>query len=86
MNRIVRPSEAVIITGRSLASIWRDEKAGTFPPRLRIGENAVGYRLQELQAWLDSREVVTTATVKPVAPGARRGRKPKTKNEEGPND
>jgi len=74
-DRIVRPAEAVIITGRSLASIWRDEQAGKFPPKVRIGENAVGYRLSELQKWLDSCVVVNAESVKLVAPGARRGRK-----------
>jgi len=76
-ERIVRPSEAVIITGRSLASIWRDEQAGKFPKRIRLGENAVGYRMSDLQAWLDSREVIEPGTAKVVAPGAKRGRKPK---------
>jgi prophage regulatory protein len=80
-DRIVRPAEAVTITGRSLASIWRDEQAGTFPPRIRIGQNAVGYRLSALQDWLDSREIITTDNVKSVAPGARRGRKPSASRE-----
>lgn len=80
-DRIVRPTEAVIMTGRSLASIWRDERAGLFPQKLRIGTNAVGYRLSSLQAWMDSRQEVTKETVKKVAPGARRGRK-RTKAEE----
>ncbi|TSK07499.1 MAG: AlpA family phage regulatory protein [Geobacter sp.] len=77
-DRVVRPAEAVTITGRSLASMWRDERAGKFPKRLRLGENAVGYRLSELQAWLDSREVVSSDNAKVVAPGAKRGRKSNT--------
>jgi prophage regulatory protein len=76
-DRVVRPAEAVTITGRSLASIWRDEHAGKFPKRIRLGENAVGYRLSELQAWLDSLEVISSDNVKAVAPGAKRGRKPR---------
>ena len=76
-DRIVRPAEAVTITGRSLASIWRDEQAGLFPPRIRIGQNAVGYRLSALLALNESRETVTSTNVKTVAPGARRGRKPR---------
>lgn len=75
-DRIVRPAEQVIITGRSLASIWRDQKAGTYPPKVRIGRNAVGVRLSSLMAWLDSRETVTADNVIPVAPGSKRGRKP----------
>ena len=76
-DRIVRPAEASHITGRSLASIWRDEQAGTFPSKVRIGQNSVGYRLSALQNWMDSREVITADNVIPVAPGCKRGRKPK---------
>jgi len=78
-DRIVRPAEAVNITGRSLASLWRDEQAGTFPSKIRIGSNSVGYRLSSILAWMDSRETVTPENVKPICHGARRGRKPSVK-------
>ena len=74
-DRIVREPERRAITGRSPARWWRDEKAGKAPLRLRIGDNAVGWRLSELMSWLDSRQAGTTPT--PVCPGVRRGRKPK---------
>lgn len=77
-DRIVRPAEQVIITGRSLASIWRDQQAGTYPPNVRIGQKAVGVRLSALMAWLDSRETVTAENVAPVAPGTAKGRKKST--------
>lgn len=77
VDRIVRPAEAVIMTGRSLASIWRDEKAGTFPRKHRIGQKAVGYRLSELQSWMDSLATVTADNIVPVAPGSAKGRKPR---------
>ena len=67
-DRIVRPPEAALITGRSLATIWRDEQAGTFPQKIRIGSNSVGYRLSSLMDWLDSREIVTGGKP-PSAPG-----------------
>ena len=76
-DRMVRPKEAVIITGRSLASQHRDKKAGKWPPMYRIGNNAVGNRLSDLLALNASREVVTAENTTPVAPGAKRGRKPK---------
>ena len=74
VDRIVRPKEQVIITGRSLASIWRDQQAGTYPPSVRIGQNSVGVRLSALMAWLDSRETITADNVHQVAPGVRKGR------------
>jgi prophage regulatory protein len=58
-ERIVRPAEAARMTGRSKVSLWRDEKAGRFPRRVRIGANAVGWRLSEIQAWIAGREIVT---------------------------
>lgn len=75
-DRIVRPAEQVIITGRSLASIWRDQQAGTYPPSVRIGANAVGVRLSALMVWMESLQAVTHDNAKQVAPGAKRGRKP----------
>lgn len=77
-DRIARPAEAVIITGRSLASIHRDEKVGRFPKRIRIGQNAVGYLLSELYAWLEER-ANSTEPVKQVCPGVRKGLKPSVK-------
>jgi predicted DNA-binding transcriptional regulator AlpA len=75
VDRIVRPAEAVTITGRSLASIWRDEKAGNFPVKIRIGDNATGYRLSDLLAWIETK-ATGTIPLAPVAPGSKRGRKP----------
>lgn len=78
-DRIVRPAEAVAITGRSLASIWRDEQAGRFPQKVRTGMNSVGYKMSDLQAWLDSLQAVTAENVNQVAPGSKRGRKASVK-------
>ena len=75
-DRIVRPAEAVLITGRSLASIWRDEQAGNFPQKVRIGQNSVGYKFSAIMEWLETREIVTADNVIPICPGAARGRKP----------
>ena len=54
-DQIIRPAQAAIMTGRSLASIWRDEHAGTFPKRRRIGKKSVGYLRSELEDWLRTR-------------------------------
>jgi len=77
-DRMVRPKEAAIITGRSLASQHRDKKAGKWPPMYRIGEKAVGNLLSDLLALNLSRELVTADNTIPVAPGVRKGRKPKS--------
>lgn len=77
-DRIVRPAEAKIMTGRSLATMWRDEKAGVFPKRRKLGrKGAVGYLLSELQEWINTREIVGPDNVNNVCPGSRRGRRKK---------
>jgi len=42
----------------SRATIWRMEKAGTFPQRVHLSRGTVGWRMSEVQAWLDSRQQV----------------------------
>lgn len=58
-DRIVREKERRHITGRSPASWWRDEKTGRAPKRIKIGPNAVGWRLSELLAWIKSLDSAT---------------------------
>ncbi len=76
-DRFVRPKEAAIITGRSIASQYRDRITGKWPPMYRLGDNAVANRLSDLLALNASREIVTAENTRPVAPGAKRGRKPR---------
>lgn len=57
-NRIIRIGEVEQLTGRSRTSIWRDEKAGTFPRRVRIGIKAVGWHLSSVLEWVQTREAV----------------------------
>lgn len=75
-DRLVKEPERKQITSISASSAWRGEKAGTFPKRVRLGENSVGWKLSEIMAWLESREVATPDNTRPVAPGVKRGRKP----------
>jgi prophage regulatory protein len=76
-DRIVKEPERKQITSIGASSAWRGEKVGTFPKRIRLGEHSVGWKLSELMAWVESREVATPENTKPVAPGAKRGRKPR---------
>lgn len=74
-DRIVRTKELVHLTGRSRTSIWRDELEGSFPQRVRIGRNAVGWRLSQVMAWLAAREGVQNPPCKamPKSPGRKGG-------------
>lgn len=44
------------MTGRSPSSIDRDEAAGLFPKRYKLGPRSVGWRSDEVDAWIESRE------------------------------
>ena len=36
--------------------IWRKEKAGTFPKRIKLGEHRVGWSLLEVLEWIEARK------------------------------
>ncbi len=57
-DQIIRPRNLPAITGLSRTSIWRLEKAGQFPKRVRLSAGAVGWRLSEVMAWLQDRQAV----------------------------
>ncbi len=60
IDRIVRPKECVKIVGFCNVHLQRLEKLGQFPPRFKLAEDsgvygAVGWRLSDIQAWIDGR-------------------------------
>lgn len=57
-SNIARPRDVPSITSLSRTTIWRLERAGDFPKRIRLSAGAVGYRVSEIQTWLDSRQTV----------------------------
>lgn len=57
-SQITRPRELPTITGLSKTTCWRLERAGDFPHRIQLSAGAVGYRTDELLAWVESRQVV----------------------------
>jgi prophage regulatory protein len=54
-ERIIRKPEARQITGLSDPTIYRLEKEGRFPKRLRLGGSACGWLLSEVNDWLRQR-------------------------------
>ena len=54
--RILRSAEVEDRTGLSSVTIWRLEKAHRFPRRRRLTGNLVGWRSDEIDAWVRSRE------------------------------
>lgn len=54
-ERIMRKPEVLNMVGLSDPTIWRMEKDGTFPKRLRLGGNSCGWLETEVIAWLSER-------------------------------
>lgn len=49
--RFLRMPEVCSRTGLSTTTIWRKQRAGTFPRRVRLAANAVGFPEDEIEAW-----------------------------------
>lgn len=54
-RRIVRLPAVTAMTGLSKTVIYRRMRAGTFPRAVDLGGRAVGWRLGDVEDWLDSR-------------------------------
>jgi len=54
-ERIIRAKEVEKMTGLSRVTIWRYEKDNKFPKRIPLGEVSVGWKLSEVQDWIQSR-------------------------------
>ena len=54
-ERIIRKPELLSIIGLSDPTIWRMEKDGKFPKRLRLGGNSCGWLESEVDDWLKER-------------------------------
>ena len=54
-TRILREREVQRRTGLCRITIWRLERLGDFPKRLRLAQNAVGWKEDEIQSWIDTR-------------------------------
>jgi predicted DNA-binding transcriptional regulator AlpA len=53
--KALRLREVCSLTGLSRSTIWRLERAGTFPARIVLSTNAVGWLAQEVSNWLAAR-------------------------------
>jgi predicted DNA-binding transcriptional regulator AlpA len=53
--RVLSRPEAVKAVGGSIRTWERLEAAGDAPPKIRLSQGRVGYRLSDLKVWLESR-------------------------------
>lgn len=58
--RIIRKVELFATIGLSDASIWRMERAGLFPRRIKLGGNSVGWLSNEIADWLEKKAAERT--------------------------
>jgi hypothetical protein len=56
-GRVLRPREAGFYTGLSEKALWWHRRHGSGPTYLKFGRNCVGYRVDDLNAWLLARAV-----------------------------
>lgn len=66
IDRIVRTAEAEKLSGFCDMHLRRLEVRGEFPPRFKLAENsgpygAVGWRLSDIQAWMERRAASAAA-------------------------
>ena len=54
-DRIIRAKEVVEMTGLSRTTIWRMERYKSFPARVSLGKNSVGWKLSDIQKWVEFR-------------------------------
>lgn len=55
-DRIISAGERRRLVPYSDMHIWRLEREGRFPRRIRLGANRVGWSLQEVHDWIESRK------------------------------
>jgi prophage regulatory protein len=60
--RILRQRQVCEAVGYSTMHIWRLEKAGLFPRRLKLGPNSVGWLASEIDAWIEAKIAERDAT------------------------
>lgn len=54
--RILSPREVAAITTMSAATLARMERSGEFPARLKLGPSRVGWRSDDVDTWMRSRQ------------------------------
>ena len=53
--RIIRTEDLTRRLGLSRATIFRNVKAGRFPGPIKISQRAIGWRIDDVEAWIAAR-------------------------------
>ena len=52
--QVLNVKDVSLITKLSRVTIWRLEKEGKFPPRIKISQKRIGWRKDEVAKWIES--------------------------------
>ena len=55
-RRIIRIDEVSQLTGLARSTIYKKVSEGSFPPPVRLGTRSVGWRLTDIDLWLQAPE------------------------------
>ena len=61
MSRFLRLPEVLALLGVTESTIYRWEREGTFPKRVKIGPRAVGWDAREVERWQEDRAAARKA-------------------------
>ena len=64
--RILRRAEVIRRTGLAKATLYRMMAAGQFPCPVQLSQRCVGWHLEEINTWIESRE--RAGTDRPARP------------------
>jgi len=59
---VLRTPTVIRVTGLSRTTLWRLERQGEFPARIRLGPNSIGWRAEDIARWIDARPRGMTST------------------------
>ncbi len=54
-SKLLTQKQVMAIVPYSHTHIWRLERAGKFPQRLKLGPNRVGWLAEEIEAWVQDK-------------------------------
>ena len=67
-SNILHLPEVTAKTGKSRTTLWRDVRAGRFPPPIKLGGNRIGWLEEEITEWQESRPRMWQSAVEAEAP------------------
>ena len=57
---VVRMSRLVEMIGLSRSTVWKLLSEGKFPNPIRLGPRSIGWRIKDVEDWIECREQIST--------------------------